>query len=99
MTALPREMSGSPCQRFLTSSNICEVLSSSPQLRKGSLSGICVADPQHGLRWPSQVHSSTSTLLAHSHQRKIVLVPGLWSLKRTLTMLWSLVHCIMELMR
>lgn len=48
MTALTREMSGSPWQRFLASSNICEVLSSSPQLRKGSLSGICAADPQHG---------------------------------------------------
>lgn len=32
--ALTREMSGSPCRRFLASSNICEVLSSSLQLRR-----------------------------------------------------------------
>lgn len=34
MTASTWEMSGSLCQRYLASSNICEVLSSSPQLRR-----------------------------------------------------------------
>lgn len=34
MTASTREMSGSLCQRYLASSNICEVLSSSPQLSR-----------------------------------------------------------------
>lgn len=29
-----------------------------------------------------QVHSSTSTLATHLHQRKIVLVPCLWFLKQ-----------------
>lgn len=82
--ASTREMSASLCRRCLASSNICEVLSSSLQLRRAvsQESRLLTRNPAKTAERSALKHIHSGRSLARSHPPKIVLVPSLWSLKQ-----------------